>query len=61
MTIRWAVPIIILIAVLLPLPFAVASLVFSVLLAVRPRGEPEPARAAVFRFAGRSLLRSPPR
>jgi hypothetical protein len=60
-TIRWAVPFLLLAAVFLPLPFAISFLVFSALLAVRPRGEPEPARAIVSRFAGPALLRSPPR
>jgi len=60
-TIRSAVPFIILAAIFLPLPFAIGFLNFSVLLAVRPRGELAPARAVLSRFAGPALLRSPPR
>jgi hypothetical protein len=59
--VRWAVPIIILAVVFLPLPFAVALAVFGVILAVRPRGEPEPARAVLARPAGPVLFRGPPR
>ncbi len=61
MIIRWAVPFIILAVLLLPLPFAIGFLVFGVLLAVRPRGEPDRAAAAVRRSAGPVLPRSPPR
>jgi hypothetical protein len=57
---RYAIPFVILAAVFLPLPFAIGFLVFSVLLAIRPRGEPAPARAVLSRFAGPALLRSPP-
>jgi hypothetical protein len=60
-TVRWAFPFLILAAVFLPLPFALASLVFGILLAVRPRGEPAPAPAALSRPDGPSLLRGPPR
>ena len=58
---RFAVPFVILAALFLPLPFALCSIVFGILLAVRPRGEPCLAGAPVFRFAGPTLLRSPPR
>ncbi|HSA94423.1 MAG TPA: hypothetical protein VLJ16_00125 [Acidobacteriota bacterium] len=61
MTIRWAIPFIILAVIFLPLPFALGFLVFSVLLVVRPRGEPEPAQAFASRRAVSVLLRSPPR
>jgi hypothetical protein len=59
--IRWAVPFIILAVLFLPLPFVIGFLVFGVLLAVRPRGEPDLAAAVVPRFAGPVLPRSPPR
>ncbi len=58
---RLAVPLLVLAVVFLPLPFALSSLVFSVLLAVRPRGEPALAGALVPRSAGSTSLRSPPR
>jgi hypothetical protein len=58
---KLAVPLLILAAVLLPLPFALSSLVFSVLLAVRPRGGPAPEGALRLRWAGPTSLRSPPR
>jgi hypothetical protein len=60
-TIRSAVPFIILAAIFLPLPFAIGFLTFSVLLAVRPRGELDRVAAVISRFAGPALLRSPPR
>jgi len=58
---RFAVPFVILAVLFLPLPFVLGSIVFGVLLAVRPRGEPCLDRIPVFRFAGPTLLRSPPR
>jgi hypothetical protein len=58
---RFAVPFAILALLFLPLPFALGSIVFGLLLAVRPRGEPCAAAAPVSRFAGPTLLRSPPR
>jgi hypothetical protein len=58
---RFAVPFVILAVLFLPLPFALGSIVFGVLLAVRPRGEPCVVRAPAFRFAGPALLRGPPR
>jgi hypothetical protein len=58
---RYAIPFVILAVLFLPLPFALGGLVFSVLLAVRPRGEPVLAAAVVSRFAGPALPRSPPR
>lgn len=60
MTARYAIPFVILAVLFLPLPFAISFLTFSVLLAVRPRGEPVPAGVAISRFAGPTLLRSPP-
>jgi len=61
MTARYTIPFVILAVLFLPLPFVVAFLIFSVLLAVRPRGEPVPAGVAISRFSGPPLLRSPPR
>ena len=58
---RFAVPLVILTLLFLPLPFAFGSIVFGVLLAARTRGEPGLAGAPVSRFAGPALLRSPPR
>jgi len=58
---RFTVPILILAILFLPLPFVISSLVFGVLLAVRPRGEPCFAPAVVSRAGGPPLLRSPPR
>jgi len=58
---RFAVPFLILAVVFLPLPFVLSALVFGVLLAVRPRGEPCLAQAVVSRAGGPPLLRSPPR
>lgn len=61
MNTRAAIPFLILAVVFLPLPFAILFFVCGVLLAVRPRGEPAPVRAAAARPAGPALLRSPPR
>jgi hypothetical protein len=58
---KLAVPLLLLAAVFLPLPFALSSLVFSVLLAVRPRGEPVFEGVLRSRLAGPTSLRSPPR
>jgi hypothetical protein len=58
---RPAIPFIILAVLFLPLPFALTSLVFSVLLAVRPRGEPALEGVCRPRPAGPASLRSPPR
>ena len=58
---RFAVPLVILALLFLPLPFAFGSIVFGVLLVVWPRGEPGLSGAPVSRFAGPALLRSPPR
>ncbi|OGD21330.1 MAG: hypothetical protein A2W03_03815 [Candidatus Aminicenantes bacterium RBG_16_63_16] len=58
---RYAIPFVILAVLFLPLPFVIGFLTFGILLAVRPRGEPDPAAAVVSRFAGPILLRSPPR
>jgi hypothetical protein len=58
---RFAVPLLILAVLFLPLPFALGSIAFGVLLAVRPRGEPCFDRAPVSDLAGPILLRSPPR
>jgi len=55
-----AVPILLLAALLLPLPFFFYRFLFAVLLAVRPRGEQGGARAAAAVTAGAVLLRSPP-
>jgi len=61
MVTRFAVPFLILAVLFLPLPFVLSSLVFGVLLAVRPRGEPC-CDLAITPGAGRpTLLRSPPR
>ena len=57
---RYAIPFVILAVLFLPLPFVIGFLTFGILLAVRPRGGPDPA-AAVRRPAGPVLLRSPPR
>jgi hypothetical protein len=61
MTTRFVVPFLILAVLFLPLPFVLSALVFGVLLAVRPRGEPCLAQAEVSRACGSPLLRSPPR
>lgn len=58
---RFAVPFVILAVLFLPLPFALGSIVFGILLAVRPRGEPCFGRAPFSGLAGPTLLRSPPR
>lgn len=58
---RLAVPFLILAVLFLPWPFVLSAIVFGVLLAVRPRGEPCPAPAPVSRFYRRTLLRGPPR
>lgn len=58
---RFVVPFVILAVLFLPLPFVAGSILFGVLLAVRPRGEPRAAAAPAFRLAGPALLRSPPR
>jgi len=58
---RYAIPLVILAALFLPLPFALAFFLFGVLLAVRPRGEPILASALISCIAGPTLLRSPPR
>jgi len=58
---RFAVPFLILALIFLPLPFVLSALVFGVLLAVLPRGEPCLAQAVVSRAGGPPLLRSPPR
>ncbi len=57
---RTAIPVLILVALFLPLPFILSFFFFGVLLAVRPRGEPGYACAVISRFAGPILLRSPP-
>jgi len=58
---RSAIPFLILAVLFLPLPFILSFFLFGVLIAVRPRGEPNRACAAISRFAGPTLLRSPPR
>ena len=58
---RVAVPFLILAVIFLPLPFVLGALVFGVLLASRPRGEPCLAQAVASRAGGSPLLRSPPR
>jgi hypothetical protein len=57
---RTVIPVLILAVLLLPLPFILSFFFFGVLLAVRPRGEPVYACAVISRFAGPTLLRSPP-
>jgi hypothetical protein len=57
---RTAIPVLILAVLLLPLPFILGFFFFGVLLAVRPRGAPVYACAVTSRFAGPTLLRSPP-
>jgi hypothetical protein len=58
---RFAVPFVILAAFFLPWPFVLSAIVFGVLLAVRPRGEPCPVPVPVARLARPALLRGPPR
>lgn len=58
---RSAIPFLILAVLFLPLPFILSFFFFGVLLAVRPSGEPDGVCAVVSRFAGPTLLRSPPR
>jgi hypothetical protein len=58
---RLAIPFVILAVLVLPWPFVLSAVVFGVLLAVRPRGEPCPVPAPVARFARPALLRGPPR
>lgn len=58
---RLAVPFAILAVLFLPLPFVISFFVFSVLLAVRPRGEPAWAGLPAARAVRPVLLRSPPR
>lgn len=58
---RVSVPFFVLAALFLPLPFALSPIVFGVLLAVRPRGEPRSPVAPAACFAGLRLLRAPPR
>jgi len=58
---RFAVPFIILAVLFLLLPFVPGLLVFAVLLAVRPRGEPACAFVPFSPTAGPTLLRGPPR
>lgn len=58
---RFAVPFIILAVLFLPLPFVPGLLVFAVLLAAQPRGEPAGAFVPIISSAGLTLLRSPPR
>jgi len=58
---RFAVPFLILAAVFLPLPFALGPLVFGILLAVRPRGEPFVIPAPAVCPPGPLLVRGPPR
>jgi hypothetical protein len=60
MIIRGAIPFLVLAALLLPLPLFFYALLFAVLLAVRPRGEPGVAPAVAALFSGPPLLRSPP-
>jgi hypothetical protein len=57
---RNAIPFLILAVLFLPLPFIISFFLFGVLLAVQPRGEPDADRAVIRRFAGPTLLRSPP-
>jgi hypothetical protein len=58
---RLAVPFLILTVLFLPLPFVLCLVIFGILLDVRPRGEPCFERTVISRFAGPTLLRSPPR
>jgi hypothetical protein len=61
MNARFAIPFIILAVLFLPLPFVLSFLLFGVVLAVLLRGEPCGDPAVISRFAGPTLLRSPPR
>ena len=58
---RFAIPFLILAVLFLPLPFILGFFFFGVLLTVRPRWEPSGDCAVISRFAGPTLLRSPPR
>lgn len=58
---RFVVPFAILAVLFLPLPFVISVFVFSILLAVRTRGEPRLNCAVVSRPAAPTLLRGPPR
>jgi hypothetical protein len=58
---RFAVPFVILAVLFLPLPFALGPILFGILLAVRPRGEPFLVPAPVACLAGPLLVRGPPR
>jgi len=55
-----AVPFLLIIALLMPLPLFFCSYLFAVLLAVRPRGEPRAVRALIPVPAGPAFLRGPP-
>jgi len=57
---RFAVPFAILAILFLPLPFILCLLVFTVLLAVRPRGEPALPGLPAALTVRPVLLRSPP-
>jgi len=58
---RFAVPFLILAVIFLPLPLVLSGVVFCILLAARPRGEPCLDRAYVPFPSWPTLLRSPPR
>jgi hypothetical protein len=58
---RFAVPFAILAVLFLPLPFVLDAIVFGILLAVRPRGEPLLVPAPAACLAGPLLVRGPPR
>jgi len=58
---RFAVPFLVLAVLFLPLPLALSPIVFGILLAVRPRGEPMSFLAPAACPAGPSLFRGPPR
>ncbi len=60
MSTRWLVPFAVLAVLFLPLPFVISFFVFSVLLVVRPRGEPALAGFSAVRTVRSVLLRSPP-
>jgi len=57
---RFAISLLILAVLFLPLPFILSFFFFGVLLAVRPRGESGYACAIISRSAWPTLLRSPP-